>query len=203
MWVTEYNVKCDKTNGTDYRNAYVGQWVHGLNSAIYTAELMLSPQVDLLCFHDIAADVPAAVIFAQDDVLPTSQSGGGTVPVSAMTFSASGYAFTMLGYAAQGATGIAKFSASPAQRTGAIDAIFAYLFTGSNKRALLVNVSADSKAVDSRMPAGSQAAVSMMQYGAPSLTTVVNSADKLTKTESALTGNKVTLPPYSITVLSY
>ena len=203
IWVTEYNVKCDKLDNGDYRNAFAGQWVHGLNSAIYTAELMLSPQVDLLCFHDIAADVPAAVIFAQNGDIPTSQSGGGRVPVSAMTFSASGYAFTMLGYAAQGATQIAKLSASPAQTVGAIDALFGYLFTGSNRRALLVNLSAESRAIDSRIPAGSGAAVSSIQYSAPALTTVVNSADKLTRAEVALTGNKVTLPPYSITVLSY
>ena len=205
VWVTEYNIKCDKTNDGYFRNAYAGQWIHGMHSLVMTLELMLLPQVDLLCFHDIAAEVPAATIYAKTTQIPLSQGSSEYVTASGTTLSASGHAFTLLGYAMKNASALSKLSSSSDEKVqGTINAIQGYLFHKGDQpsKALLVNFSDKARSIDTRIHQG-KAAVSQRQYAASSLVSVINSEEALTRTETSLTEPETTLPPYSITVLTY
>lgn len=200
IWVTEYNIKCDMKDKNSYRNAYAGQWIHGINSVLMTAELIMLPQVSLLCFHDIAAGVPSAVVFAEDAQIPVSQGSSSYKTAKALSFSASGYAFTLLGYAMDNANEICRISI---EDNDSDDNVYGWLFKGKNNRMLVINLSSDIKVVPSEIPDISSKADSIIQYSATSLTDVIYQDTSLKKTETKISEKFFSIEPYSIAVISF
>lgn len=199
IWVTEYNIKCDMKNKDSYRNAYAGQWVHGLNSVLMTTELLMLPQVELLCFHDIAAGVPSAVVFAEDTQIPVSQGSDTYKTAKALSFSASGYAFTLLGYAMDNTGSISRITVEDSEE----DNLYGWFFTGENNKLLLINLSSGIKVIPSEIPGFSNNAESVIQYSASNLTDVIYEDSSLKKTETIISGQYIDIEPYSISVISF
>ena len=205
IWVTEYNIKCDMIDAeqTIYRNAFAGQWIHGMNSVVMTAELLMLPQIELLCFHDIAAGVPSAVVFASETQIPVSQGSKTYKQADAVTFSASGYAFSLLGYAMEGANRISRVTPNTSIKTNGIEALQGWLFTGENRRVLLINFSAKGQVISDTLAGGNSHAQKITQYSARQLTSVINRAAELKMSQSTPQNGKFLLQPYSIAVIDF
>ncbi len=205
IWVTEYNVKCDRVGKERpvYRNAFAGQWVHGIHSVVMTAELLMLPQVELLCFHDIAAGVPSAVIFAEETEIPVSRDSDEVKKADAVTFSASGYAFSLLGYAMEGAHRIGRIEPGVSLETNGTEALQGWIFTGENRRLLLINLSPEKSKVAAAVEGIVGPARRVVQYSAERLTTVINRAAALKREQGEPRDGTIVLQPYSIAVVTY
>ena len=205
VWVTEYNISAAKMDNGNYRNPFVGQWIHGINSLLMTTELLLIPQVELMCIHNISAGVAAALIFEQATKIPLSQSSTESVIAQPLTFSAGGYTLSLLGSAMDGAVQVQRLVTDTESKIkcdgGDIESIYGYLFEGQYRRALIVNMSNEDRSINTNI-AGVRAK-NMVQCYAESLNTIINAEDKLISNQVDIQSDQIVIKPYSVSVLYY
>lgn len=205
VWVTEYNISAAKMENGNYRNPFVGQWIHGINTLLMTTELLLIPQVELMSFHNIAAGVTAALVYEQATKIPLFQGSAESVTAQPLTFSAGGYTLSLLGSAMSGAEQVQRLITNTEGKikceSGEIESIYGYLFEGQHRRALIVNMSKEDRYLNPDI--GEVRAKNMVQCYAESLNTIINSRDKLINNQIEIQGDQIVLKPYSVSVLYY
>ena len=191
-WVTEYNFFTQD-------NKLPGLWVTGLSNVLMTAQMLSTPGIELLCFHNITSSSVSAAIYDKD----TKIAGGATARQYAL--SASGQGLKVLSQALKGAKTVQRltFSDNPLFKGRAkydYNALYGYLFTGAGDRALLINLS--DKPTTIALDGLGFTAESVEQTRAESLRTPVVDDKSVVKEATQLAGRKhITLMPYSVAVV--
>lgn len=191
LWVTEYNFESGS-------NPFPGQWVHGLAAALMSAQLIVMPRVEMICFFNLTAGKSASAIFDADVSIK-----GQTAPKYAL--SATGEALKMISKAQRGATSVktVHFSENPqvsTQKQGKINTLYGFMFGGERPRLLLINLGSEAKTVTT--DGLGFAPVSLEQVSGSSLETAVTGLSSLARLSRKVDASKqVLLRPHSITVL--
>jgi hypothetical protein len=158
-----------------------------------------------MSFHNIAAGVSAALVYEQATKIPLFQGSADYVTAQPLTLSAGGHTLSLLGSAMAGAEQVQRLMPDTQGKikceSGDIESIYGYLFEGSNRRALIVNMSKEDKYINPNI--GEVKAKSMVQCYAESLNTIINSEDKLIYNKVEIQADQIVLKPYSVSVLNY
>lgn len=191
LWVTEYNFESGS-------NPFPGQWIHGLAATLMSAQLITLPRVEMICFFNLTAGLPASAIFDSDVKIQ-----GQTAPKFAL--SATGEGLKMLSKAQRGATSVktVRFSENPqvsTQKQGKIATLYGYLFGGTAPKLLLINLCAEAQTVSVDDLGFTPASFEQISSSSPETpVTGPSSLDRLSRKVDA--SKQILLRPYSITVV--
>ncbi len=184
VWITEYNL-------FQKPSPIPGSWTHALYTAIQSLELMSRPQTKFLIAHTLIAGAAFGASYDVTNAYSPSDflvSVPNASPTKLFQLSATGEFYRLFAYAINGARGMSKLELN--DTTGLFSA---YSFNGAAKKKYLVlNLKSTSNTF---LFTGSK-----FQQISALPTTRPSTTESLTITEGVPSG-KVTLPPYSITVL--
>ena len=143
LWITEYGM--ESTN-----KILSGSWAHGLGSLLMSAQLVVTPRVDYICFFDLSGSQQAGALY---DVDYAANTDGTAVTVRKDSISASGRAMILLALAQREASSVCtadfmsvnpQVTANPqvqTQKNGKINTLYAYRFrSNTTPAAVLVNI---------------------------------------------------------------
>jgi|GEM_PF-918707 len=147
LWVTEYNM-------TSNQNGLAGSWADGLASLLMSAEFIVTPRIDYICFFDLAGSQDAGALYNKD-VKVTTDPAQGAVTVRKDSISASGRAMTLLANAQQEANSVCVMDFTPVNPTitapisgKALNTLWAFRFgSATTPAAVLVNIGGTSQYV--------------------------------------------------------
>ena len=190
-WVTEYNFFTSE-------NKLPGLWVTGLSNVVMTAQMISTPGIELVCFHNLTASNVSSVIYDSD----TKIAGGATAKKYAL--SASGQALKVFSHAQKGAKAVHRltFSDNPVckSRNKDYQTLYGYLFTGAGDKALVVNLS--DKPMTIALDGLGFAAKTAEQTYAESLRMPIVDDKSVKKEITKISEQKqLVLKPYSVTVI--
>jgi len=200
IWFTEYNIKADN-------NRYVGAWIMALHTVFYTAEILLVPQVVFACHHNISSETEIALIYRDATPIPVKYGSAETVTVTPLEMSASGYGFRMLGEALDDATSIQRlsFDGSPtlsftlSGTNVTMPLLWGYGIQGVKYKRLILSLSSQPQTI-----ACGNGVTEVSSISAKTLDEVIAKQDQITYSNPTPDGNgNVTVPPYSISIVSY
>ena len=196
IWFTEFNIKSD-------RNRYPCSWMMALHTIFQTCEMMLIPQGDFVCYHNLTAETPIALIFNAKDAVPVKRGGDQTVEVQPLEMSASGYGYRMLGDAMVGARSLQalNFPDAPTMKVEdtTMPLVWGYAIQAAKSEKLILNLS--NVPVTIACGAGVS---SVRSASAPSLALVITSEKQITYSNPVadMNGN-VTVPACSMNLITY
>ena len=157
-----------------------------------------APRVEMICFFNLTAGLPASAIFDSDVKIK-----GQTAPKYAL--SATGEGLKMLSRAQRGATAVktVNFSENPqvsTQKQGKIATLYGYLFDGPAPKLLLINLAAEAQTVSVDGLGFTPASFEQISSSSPETpVTGPSSLDRLSRKVDA--SKQLLLRPHSITVV--
>jgi hypothetical protein len=187
VWITESN-----TTDRDNSMRLNGTWLQGLYVSNLFTQIIMQPRVQMLLFHQASSTANFGAIFND-----TGAFNGFVNEVQNKKFgiSAVGYSMKLIMNAVNGMSNARELSFSTNDLHGIL------FSTGKNKSILLLNLGDSKKIIslDSIAPAssfkGSQVAIDPLE--------TITGFEKNIEKNILVNNDKVTLPPYSLTVLFF
>lgn len=189
-WVTEYNFFTQD-------NKLPGLWVTGLANVVMTAQMISTPGIELVCFHNLTASSVSSVIYDSD----TKIASGAVAKKYAL--SASGQGLKVFTRAQKDAKAVNRliFNDNPVCKSRSRDyhALYGYLFTGADNKVLVVNFSDKAMTIDLE-GLGFMAKTAEQVWTKSLYTPIVDDKSVLSEIKK-ISDKRFTLKPYSVTLI--
>lgn len=200
VWVTEWSLDANG-NATQKEALVYGTWAEGLFCAALALRYVAIERVVLMDKHALIGDATAGQLFSGADDFNVPGTPNKSLPTTPWTRTASGWSLGLLGDAAVGAT-----TAAPVALGGA-GAGAAFFLPGGAARGALLNGGAAplQVAADALAAAGLGACTTAKSLSADPTKGINNEGAGAVAVETApvaSSGVAVTLPPWSVTLLS-
>ena len=201
IWITEYNLFEKQSGETPPR--VLGTWTHGLYTLAMSLLFLEDPRVSKICNHVLVGSSQFAAIYSDTDsfVNPANPS----VKSKPNGLSATGHALQFLGKALKDSSGASPldFSGLPYQKGKQgfeYPALYGWSFDqiSSQKRVIIMNMSQSVETIDITKLFEGHVKLEQIS-GSPR--TLLDSEGQLIQ-DSAFVTDALTLPPYSVSLLS-